>query len=165
MPVSVFSNKGTIMKLVKIGIAAAAALMMTNAANAQEWSSEQSEVWDFVSSAWATHNDSGTWSEALDPAGYGWNGNYPVPSSREQMAKRNGIFGKEGNVLYYQVDPIKISVSGDTAIAYYYANIVETNHMGKRENNIERCADTLVKRDGKWLFFGWFCQTKSSSDD
>ena len=153
------------MKRVTIGIAAAAALMMANAANAQEWSSEQSEVWNFVSSAWATHSDAGTWSEVLDPAGYGWNGNYPVPSSREQMAKRNSIFGKEGEVLYYQVDPIKISVSGDTAIAYYYANIVEKNHMDKRENSIERCADTLIKRDGEWRFFGWLCQTKSASED
>lgn len=130
---------------------------------AQDWDASQTEVWTYVSSAWAKHTDPGTWSEELDPSGYGWNTDYPVPTSRDQMKARNDVFGKEGKVLYYQLDPVKIAVNGDTAIAYYYANVVETNYAGKRENNVERCADTLIKRNGKWRFLGWLCETKSSS--
>lgn len=132
---------------------------------AQEWNPQQAEVWNFVSGSWAEHVDPGTWSEDLDPGGFGWNTDYPVPTSRDQMAARTRVFGPEGKVLYYQLDPVKISVSGDTAIAYYYANIVETDHAGKRQNNVERCADTLIKRGGEWRFLGWLCETKSSDSD
>lgn len=132
---------------------------------AQQWEANQTEVWTAVSTAWADHVNSGTWAEVLDPAGYGWNTNYPVPTSRDQMAARNDVFGDEGEVLHYQLDPIKITVNGDTAIAYYYANIVEKNYEGKRESSIERCADTLVKRNGNWRFLGWFCETKTSGSD
>lgn len=134
-------------------------------AAAQEWSQAQTDAWNYVSSSWQEHVDAGTWAEELDPGGYGWNTNYPVPTSRSQMAARAGVFGAEGTVLYYQLDPVKIAVNGDTAIAYYYANIVETNYKGERETSTERCADTLIKRDGQWRFLGWLCETQSASSD
>ena len=132
---------------------------------AQEWADNQAEVWTYVSSSWEKHTDAGTWDEELDPAGYGWNTDYPVPTSRSQMAARNAVFGAEGKVLHYRLDPIKIAVNGDTAIAYYYANIVETNHEGKRQTSTERCADTLIKRDNEWRFLGWLCETKGDGGD
>lgn len=153
------------MKNYLLPIASIALLMGSAPLAAQEWDSSQSEVWGYVSSAWSEHADAGTWAEELDPNGYGWNTNYPVPTSRDQMAESNRVFGSEGKVLYYRLDPIKIAVSGDTAIAYYYANIVETNYKGERETNVERCADTLVKRSGQWRFLGWLCETKSSGSD
>ena len=151
------------MKYPIIALASLAALAAP--LQAQQWAGNQTEVWTYVSSSWEKHVDKGTWAEELDPAGFGWNTDYPVPTSRSEMAARNGVFGAEGKVLYYRLDPIKIAVNGDTAIAYYYANIVETNHAGKRESSTERCADTLVKRSGKWRFLGWLCETKSSSGD
>nr|WP_137677377.1 hypothetical protein [Parerythrobacter lutipelagi] len=148
----------------KLLIAAVAATIAVSPVHAQSWSSEQSEVWTFVSDAWAEHAENGTWYEVVDPNGYGWNSDYPVPSSRDQMRARNNVFGQEGEILYRQLDPVKISVNGDTAIAYYYANLVEKNYKGERETSVERCADTLIKRDGAWRFLGWACQTKTDSD-
>ena len=145
-------------------LAAIGGFLMSQPATAQEWSKEQAEVWNYVVWSWDKHVNTGTWAEVLDPNGYGWNSAYPVPVSRSQMTARNDVFGKEGKILYYQVDPIKIAVNGNTAIAYYYANIVETDHAEKRQNNIERCADTLIKRNDKWHFLGWFCETKSADD-
>ncbi len=146
-------------------LAAIGGLAFAQPAAAQSWDAQQTEVWSYVASSWATHIEGSTWGDVLDPAGYGWNNAYPVPTSQAQMKARTRVFGKEGKILYYQIDPVKITVSGDTAIAYYYANIVENDHAGKRQTNVERCADTLIKRDGKWRFLGWNCSTKSSSDD
>ncbi|WP_340586284.1 hypothetical protein [Erythrobacter alti] len=153
------------MKRLIFTIAAFGCASLAAPAHAQEWSAEQSEAWTFVSSAWAEHTDPGTWHEDLDPAGYGWNNQYPVPTSRDQMAARTRVFGSEGEVLYYRLDPIKITVSGDTAIAYYFANIVETDHEGERDTSVERCADTLVKRSGEWRFLGWMCESTSAGSD
>jgi len=153
------------MRTVKFAITAFALGAIAAPLSAQQWTDNQTEVWTYVSESWSEHVDPGTWSEELDPNGYGWNTDYPVPTSRDQMAARTRVFGAEGKVLHYQLDPIKIAVSGDTAIAFYYANVVETNYEGKRENSTERCADTLVKRGGQWRFLGWFCETKSSGSD
>jgi opacity protein-like surface antigen len=148
----------------KLIAAAVLATIASQPAMAQEWSGAQSEVWSAVSNAWKTHAPDGSWANALDPAGFGWDTEYPVPNSRDQMTARAAIFGKETKLLYHRVDPIRIAVNGDTAIAYYFANVVETNHEGKRETRTERCADTLIKRGGSWRFLGWLCDVKSSSD-
>jgi len=150
----------TLTKIVMLAAATFAAPV-----SAQEWNAEQAEVWTYVAGQWDANIEGSTWHTALDPNGYGWNTDYPVPTSREQMASRTAVFGEEGEILHYRLDPIKISVNGDTAIAFYYANIVENNHKGERQTSVERCADTLVKRDDKWHFLGWLCETKSSTDE
>ncbi|MBX7541031.1 nuclear transport factor 2 family protein [Qipengyuania sphaerica] len=150
------------MKLVSslaLGLALVAAPL-----SAQTWSKEQTEVWKFVSDAWASHADSDTWHTVLDDSGFGWGNRWPVPTSKAEMKRRADVFGKEGEVLYYRLDPLQITVSGDTAIAYYYAGITETDHKGERENSREMCADTLVKRGGQWRFLGWNCFSKSDGE-
>lgn len=148
-------------KIVAIAATALAASPLT----AQSWSDEQSEVWAWVVNSWDEHADQGTWANDLDEDGYGMNGNYPVPTSRSQMAAAAAKFGAEGKVLHHRLDPLAISVSGDTAVVYYYAGITEENHEGKRENSTDKCADVLVKRSGDWRFLGWHCVTLDNSDD
>ena len=153
------------MKLVsKLAVVATAALIATPA-SAQSWSKEQAEVWAWITDAWATHSDPGTWADVLDKDGYGMNGNYPVPTSQAEMSRGAAKFGAEGKVLHHRLDPLAITVSGDTAIAYYYAGITEENFKGERENNTDRCADVLVKRGGAWRFLGWHCVTLENGDD
>lgn len=146
-----------------IGVLAAAALT-TSPLAAQEWSDEQAEVWGWVVNAWDEHADAGTWHEVLDDDGYGMNGNYPVPTSKAEIGRSASKFGSEGKVLHHRLDPLAITVSGDTAIAYYYAGITEENYKGERENNTEKCADTLVKRGNEWRFLGWHCLTLDNDD-
>lgn len=134
-------------------------------AQAQQWDGQQTEVWNAVVGAWDAYAEGSEWAKAMDPAAYGWNTEDPVPHSREQIAARAQVFGSEGKILYKQLDPVRIAVSGDTAVAYYFANIVETDHKGERQNTTERCADTLVKRGGGWRFLGWLCHEAGSGDD
>ncbi|HUG45985.1 MAG TPA: nuclear transport factor 2 family protein [Sphingomicrobium sp.] len=133
-------------------------------AAAQSWSPAQSEVWQFVADSWDAHAAAQTWSEVLDPAGYGWNGSYPVPIDRTRMAQRIRAVGPENTHLYHRVDPVAITVNGDTAMAYYFAAVVEKDAQGARVNLTERCADTLIKRGGNWRYLGWHCQISSDDD-
>ena len=136
-----------------------AASLAATPASAQEWSDEQSEVWAWIVSAWDEHSDPGTWAEVLDEDGYGMNGSYPVPTSQAEMARGAAKFGAEGKVLHHRLDPLAVTVSGDTAVVYYYAGITEENFKGERENNTDKCADVLIKREGDWRFLGWHCIT------
>jgi hypothetical protein len=160
-----FKHKGDNMKSIFSTVAIAGAVLVAAQANAQSWNAEQSEVWTAVSASWDAHTAAGTWSEVLDPAGYGWNTKYPVPTNRTTMAEENRVVGPENTHVWHRLDPLAIAVSGDTAIAYYFARIVENDSDGERQNSTERCADTLIKRDGNWHFLGWMCETTSDDDD
>ena len=150
----------------KLALTLAAGIAVASApAAAQSWSNEQTEVWEFVSDAWANHAENDTWHAVLVDDGFGWGNQWPVPTSKAEMQRRSAVFGGEGKILYYRLDPVRITVNGDTAIAYYYAGITEENHKKERENNREMCADTLVKRGGAWRFLGWNCFSESDSED
>lgn len=150
----------------KIGlIAASAALLISAPVSAQEWSDDQSEVWQWVTNTWDKHSDPGTWAEVLSDDGYGMNDSYPVPTSKSEMARRAARFGSEGKVLFTRLDPLAITVSGDTAVVYYYAGVVEENYKGERDNSTEKCADVLQKNAGQWQFLGWHCTTLEGDDD
>ncbi|MCM8558374.1 nuclear transport factor 2 family protein [Sphingomicrobium sediminis] len=151
------------MKLM-IGAAMMAASLYAYPAHAQEWSDDQADVWGAVSAYWEAHVDGNTWHEAMTDGSYGWGGQSLLPRSREQMASFSRVFGAEGEVLHYQLDPLAITVHGDTALVHYMANIIETNHKGEREANVERCSDTMVREDGEWKFLGWGCADMGGDD-
>lgn len=150
------------MKSFGLMIMAMATTLATPAA-AQQWSDKQTEAWQAVAGSWERNVDNGAWHNDMVENSYGWGGNVVVPSSRADIQRASGIFGAEGKVLNYRLSPMKITVHGDTALVHYFAEIVETDHKGDRENNTERCSDTLVKESGQWKFLGWGCA--SLSDD
>lgn len=138
-------------------IIVAASATLAAPATAQHWSDKQTEVWQAVAGSWERNVDNGAWHTDMLANSYGWGGNGVVPNSRQDIQRASGIFGAEGKVLNYRLSPMNISVHGDTALVHYFAEIVETDHKGDRENNTERCSDTLVKDDGRWKFLGWGC--------
>lgn len=130
-------------------------------AAAQAWNADQASAWAFVTTAWQRHADAGTWYEAMDPAFYGWTTGYPVPTNRATHRRRAEIFGAEGKILFHRLDPLAVTVSGNTAIAYYFAEIVEQDHKGTRKTSAQRCSNTLVRKRAEWHILGWMCDTKA----
>lgn len=130
-------------------------------ASSQSWNAEQNSAWAFVQSAWDRHADAGTWYQSMDPGFFGWTTGYPVPTGRETFKRRADVFGAEGKLLFHRLDPLAITVTNDTAIAYYFAEIVEQDHKGLRKTSVQRCSNTLVRKRGEWNIFGWMCDTKS----
>jgi len=147
-------------------IAASAAFVFTTGASAQTWSAEQTEVWSAVEAAWEAHVEDGAWHEVLHENGYGWgSGLFPAGRDRDAMRRATEAFeDDEGEVLHYALAPIQIARDGDTAIAFYYIETTSTDHEGDREYEVEKCADTLIRRDGGWIFLGWGCQTLEADD-
>ena len=144
-----------------LGIAALAALVASpSPARAASWNEEQASAWAFVSRAWARHADDGSWYQAMDPAFQGWTTGYPVPTDRETHRRRSEVFGKEGKLLFHRLDPLAITVKNDTAILYYFAEIVEEDHKAVRKTSVQRCSNTLVRSAGEWRLLGWMCDTQ-----
>ncbi len=129
----------------------------------RSWSAEQASAWAFVTTAWQRHADAGTWYKSMDPNFYGWTTGYPVPTDRATHKRRADVFGAEGKILFHRLDPLAVAVSADTAIAYYFAEIVEQDHKGVRKTSSQRCSNTLVRKRSEWHILGWMCDTKAES--
>lgn len=129
----------------------------------QQWNTEQVSAWAFVTTAWQRHADAGTWYKAMAPEFYGWTTGYPVPTDRSTHKKRTDLFGPEGKILFQRLDPLAVTVSGDTAIAYYFAEIVEQDHKGTRKTSVQRCSNTLIRKQVEWYILGWMCDTKTEN--
>jgi hypothetical protein len=149
------------MKCIRILTALLAISAAPSLASPRPWNADQTSAWAFVTDAWQRHADPGTWYQAMDPHFFGWTTGYPVPTDRLTHRRRAEIFGAEGQILFHRLDPLAVTISGDTAVAYYFAEIVEKNHEGTRKTSVQRCSNTLVRTRGEWSILGWMCDTKT----
>lgn len=148
---------------VLLGAVAAGAIAMS--AQAQSLNEAEAEVWSFVESAWADHSAESTWHEVVHEDGFGWGSDaYPMGRDRDTMIRFADALGGEGEILFMEMSPVKISLAGDTAIAFYYARMISTDHEGERNEITTQCADTLVRQDAEWMFLGWGCRNLGDDD-
>lgn len=151
------------MKFILRLAALASLIVAPSHATVPSWSANQASAWAFVTAAWKKHADAGTWYESMDPNFYGWTTGYPVPTDRATHKRRADVFGAEGKILFHRLDPLAVAVSADTAIAFYFAEIVELDHKGVRKTSSQRCSNTLVRKRAEWQILGWMCDTKVES--
>jgi hypothetical protein len=133
------------------------ALGLPAAANAQDWSPEQTEVWDTVVAQWAaTRAKDHTWPErTLHPSFLGWTDTYPMPRDKEGV-KAWERYDSEGSQVHAQeLNPVGIVVEGSTAVVHYYYSTAAEDRDGKHKTTHGRYTDVLVKHEGKWLFIAW----------
>ncbi|WP_265587720.1 nuclear transport factor 2 family protein [Sphingomicrobium arenosum] len=152
------------MKNALFGAAAMAATLYAYPATAQSWSPAQTEVWQAVSNHWANHVEGSDWHEVMTADSYGWGGSALLPRSRDQFAASARVFGAEGKILHYELNPLAITARDDVAVVHYMAMITEEDHKGEREFNVERCSDVMVRESGGWKFLGWGCADMSDDD-
>jgi len=153
------------MKYATATIAAFGIIALCGQASAQSLDAAEAEVWSVVEEAWAEHSTGATWYEVLHEDGFGWgSADYPMGRDRETIERYANALGGEGEILFREMNPVKISLAGDTAIAFYYTSTVATDHAGERSTVATQCADTLVRTDGEWLFLGWGCRTLGGDD-
>ena len=159
------NNGDPIMKYMTATIAAFGMIALSTQASAQSLNSEEAEVWTFIEEAWDEHSAGATWHEVLHEDGFGWgSADYPMGRDRETIERYADALGGEGEILFREMTPVRISLAGDTAIAFYYTSTVATDHAGERSTVATQCADTLVRTDGEWLFLGWGCRTLGGDD-
>ena len=133
------------------------ALGLPAAAIAQDWSLEQTEVWNAIVAQWdASKAKDHTWPERTLHASFlGWPDEFPMPRDKAGV-KEWEKYGSENSLVHVQqLSPVGIVVVGSTAVAHYYYSTATEDRDGKRETTHGRYTDVLVKQDGKWLFIAW----------
>ena len=124
-------------------------------ASAQEWSSQQKEVWKTVSDYWAVmaKGDINGFLNYFHDDYSGWGYDMKVPGNKEDARKWLTFGAQSKKVLIYDIKPLSISVMDNFAFVHYYYTMVSESD-GKKKPDEGRWTDILVRQGGKWLLLG-----------
>jgi hypothetical protein len=133
------------------------ALGLPATAIAQDWSPEQTEVWNTIVAQWdASKAKDHTWPERfLHSSFLGWSDEFPMPRAKAGTEAWEKYSSENSQVEVQELNPVGIVVVGSTAVAHYYYSTATEDREGKRETTHGRYTDVLVKEGGKWLFIAW----------
>ncbi len=123
-------------------------------AQAPTWSTEQTAVWKVVEQSWVDDvAQNGKWpSTYVDDNVVSWGADTPSPQYKASMEKWNRFNNSQSKTLQYEVSPLAIAISGNTAVVNYTALQVTQRATDKPEREATGIVETLV-RDGKgWKF-------------
>ena len=124
---------------------------------AQQWTSEQKDVWAGVEKYWqvASTGDAQAFMDYFDDSYIGWNVQSAVPQNKAEVSKWiENDFKNNTNVLY-TITPLAIWVKGDFAyVHYYYAELDKNKETGKPDPSQGNWTDILMKKNGKWVLIG-----------
>jgi len=124
---------------------------------AQQWSSEQKEVWAGVEKYWevASQNDVAGFLSYFDESYIGWSYQSKVPQSKSNTAKWIKNDFEKNETILHTLTPITIWVKGNFAFAnYFFSQIDKNKKTGKEEPSLGKWTDILMKKNGKWVLIG-----------
>ena len=123
---------------------------------AQEWSAEQKDVWKNVEAYWylAAKGDLDGFVSYFHESFMGWNYGAPATSTKSSREKLIKFFAPQNKTLFYNLTPVGIWVQGKFAFVDYHYMEVTENKDGKRDTDIGRWTDILIKDGGRWVMVG-----------
>lgn len=144
--------KKRIISLVVIGLA----MLSSNVLFAQEWSTDQKDVWKNVETYW----DLGAKGDVEGNLGYyhndfsGWVNYAHLPDDRATRVKFIKFFLPKTKTLFYNIQPLAIKIHGNVAIVHYSYTEVTKSGDEKEKTEQGRWTDILIKQGDKWIMIG-----------
>ncbi|NKI34779.1 SnoaL-like domain-containing protein [Wenzhouxiangella sp. XN79A] len=117
---------------------------------------DETAVWSVIEASWEDETgETGAWpSEYIHDDAHGWGAEWPMPRDAESLANWSRFGAESGQSLIYELFPMNVTVSGDTAVVYYASVQVRENHEDERERTSTGLVETLVRTDAGWKFIG-----------
>lgn len=134
-----------------------ALLLAANVGYAQQWSTEQQDVWSGVEKYWkvAASGDAQAFLTYFDDSYTGWEYDSKVPQNKANTGKWIEYGFKKRTNVFYTLTPVAIWVKGDFAfVDYFYDEVAKDNETGKNKARSGKWTDILMKKDGKWVLIG-----------
>ncbi len=137
---------------------AAATLFMGTAqiASAQmpSWSPEQTAVWKVVEESWVDDvAQNGKWpADYADPQMLSWSAEFPSPRGKDSSIRWAKFGNSQSKTLQYDITPLAIALSGNTAVVSYTALVVSQRGTDKPDREKEAITETLVRSGGTWKY-------------
>ena len=143
-----------------------AAALIALPAQAQEWSTEQLEVWETVTKQWDLEGaGDDSWLDLLHPSFLGWVDDVPMPHDKESTARFIAAESGLSTTIVQNIWPVGIAVVGDTAVVHYYSiGVVQYTDDGERETFDGHHTDVLTKTADGWRFLSILGSERSEDD-
>jgi ketosteroid isomerase-like protein len=144
-------------KLLSILTISFVVVLLSGKCFAQQWSSEQKEVWSAELKMWDAFNTGKpeNFMPYYDDSYMGWNLQSIVPQSKDNASRWWANFNKNNSVVLTTLTPFTIWVKGDFAyVHYFYSELDKNNVTGKEDRTDGSWTDILIKKDGKWILIG-----------
>ncbi len=128
------------------------AVFLPLAAQAQQWTAAQHEVWEFEEACWASPN-----AEALLPCFHddylGWSIGSTVPLSKEDRRPFFARGFETEETVFLFLKPLAIKVHGNVAIVLYLATTTSKNKATGEETTVtQRWTDICLKDGDGWTW-------------
>lgn len=138
-------------------VVAAAALLLSGFATAQDTVADQASVWAVVEQQWnAVEDGNKKWMDELLADDFtGWPKIAPAPRNKASTKMWNRFNESLGKVVAHELYPLAIVIHDDVAVAHYLYTSAYKNKDGDVEMNNGRYSDVLVRTDGGWKFLSW----------
>ena len=134
-----------------------AVLILSSNSFAQQWTSEQKEVWQTEIKCWDALQSGNVdmFMKFFDDSYMDWDFQNTAPQNKTDVTKGLRDFLQNNSFAYYTLTPVTIWVNGDYAYAQYFYTIVTKNKQTGKENHGEgNWTDILLKKGGNWLLVG-----------
>jgi len=144
--------KKRIISLVVIGLAILASTVLF----AQEWSTDQKDVWKNVETYWdlGAKGDVEGFLEYVHSNFSGWNNSAHLPDDRATHVKFIKFYQPKTKTLLYNIQPLAIKIHGNVAIVHY-SYISVFMYGEEKEKSVQgRWTDILIKQGDKWIMIG-----------
>lgn len=134
---------------------AAAATTLAAEARAQSWSDAQLEAWEFIQSEWqaSMDEDASRYDLMFHDAFQGWDAENPAPRGLASTRRWSDL--NQATTLAFELHPLAIVVTGNTAVAHYVWSEMSEDADGERETTHGRYTDVLVRGQDGWRFLAW----------
>lgn len=138
-------------------VLAAAVLLLSGFAAAQDTVGDQAGVWAVVERQWnAVEDGDKKWIDELLADDFtGWPKNAPAPRNKASTKMWNRFNESQGKVVAHELYPLAIVIHGDVAVAHYLYTSAYKNKDDDVEMNNGRYSDVLVRTDDGWKFLSW----------
>lgn len=140
------------------------------AGQAPTWSPEQQAVWAVVEQSWKDEMArNGKWPGSYtDPNMTAWGPEWPMPRNAASLERWTRFQDKQGKSLEYEITPMAIAISGNTAVVNYASvnmwqrEVPRGETPPKPDRDMTALTETLVRTATGWKFLG---STSFSLDD
>ena len=123
-------------------------------AQTPSWTAEQMAVWKVVSDSYVDEvAKNGKWPKAyVHDNVVSWSAESPIPKGKASMEKWARFNDSQGKTLQYEIHPVAIAVTADTAVVHYTGMFVSQRGTDKPETEVNGTIETLVRSGGQWKF-------------
>ena len=129
-------------------------LVLATPAQAQEWTPEQQEVWDFgqTCTEYYIAKQKDEWVDCFHEDFTGWFAGEPMPSGKSSVVEI-ASYMEQVDVQATNSEPIEIRVYGDFAFVQHLSTYVMDGPEGQTQTKTAY-TDILIRENGRWYYIG-----------